>query len=440
MGPALATHVLPARDADRQAPPIRRAATAGVIGTTIEFYDFSVYGLLAVVFAPLFFPSASPVASTLAALAVFGVGYLTRPLGGVVFGWLGDRVGRRTALMATILVMGTASVLIGLLPTYATIGVAAPALLVLLRLLQGLSAGGEVIGSQVYVVESAPADQRGRYGSLTPAGTGAGFALAAIVVATMSTVLTPAQLTAWGWRVPFLLCLPFTLLVLWLRLRLEDSPEFTAMVAKSQLVRTPLRVVLRSHRGLVLRIAGLTIGGLAPAYVGQLYLTVYLIQERGFAGREVYWMVAVVLLITSALYPLFGSLSDRVGRRPLVLTGLIGYAVLAFPLLWTAQAASSPWAVAPVLLLFLAMAPVASGAAFTAYAELFPGRVRFTGAALGFNLGSVVASGFGPYVSTQLVVATGSPLAPGWWAAGAALLGITLAVGLRDTHRGGLAR
>lgn len=419
---------------------VRRIALAGVVGTTIEFYDFSIYGLLAVVFAPLFFPSSDPIASVLAALAVLGAGYLTRPLGGVVFGSLGDRIGRRATLMITVLTMGAASLLIGLLPTYATLGIAAPVLLVLMRLVQGLSAGGEVIGSQVYVVESAPVHRRGLYGSLTPIGTGAGFALAALVVAVTTLVLPGAAMVEWGWRVPFLLCLPLTLLVLWLRLRLEESPEFAAMVAGSRIERTPLRSVLRTHPATIMRVAGITVAGLAPAYVGQLYLIVHLIQGRDFDPRAVYLMVAAVVALTCLLYPVFGALSDRYGRRRLILAGLVGYALLSFPLLLTAQYAPGPWSVAPVLLAFLAMAPVCSGAAFTAYAELFPGPVRFTGAALGFNLGSVVASGFGPFIATQLVVLTGVATSPAVWAIAAAVLGIALTVGLRDGYDRPLAR
>ncbi|OPG14141.1 MFS transporter [Microbispora sp. GKU 823] len=419
---------------------LRRSAVASTVGSAVEFYEFTIYGFLAVVFAPLFFPSSDPAASTLSALAVFGGGYLARPLGGILFGVLGDRIGRRTVLMSTIFLMGGASTLIGLLPTYNRAGLLAPALLLALRLLQGLSAGGEFTGAQTYIVEMAPAHRRGALGSLPALGIGLGFGTASLVVAATSASLSAEQMSAWGWRLPFLLCLPLTIVCLFLRLRLEDSPEFAAIVANAAVTRTPVRDVIRGHLGDVSRVAALTVATLGPGFLVKLYLGIHLVQVKGMDPIAVYGLLGVLLLSTAVLFPLMGQASDRKGRRPIMRIGFAAFLVLSVPLFLVVDATSRLWLIAPMVLVFAAVEPFVSAAVYTTFAELFPARMRYTATSIGFNLGTIVAAGFGPYICSRLTAWIGWEAAPGLWGAVCALLGLLVLGFTRETGRTALAR
>jgi MHS family proline/betaine transporter-like MFS transporter len=414
---------------------LRRVGTAGLVGTTIEYFDFSVYGFLALYFAPLFFPSQNPTAAVLSALAVFGSAYVVRPLGGAFFGALGDRVGRRPVLLITLLTMGTASMLIGLLPTYATIGVAAPILLVLLRLVQGFSAGGENMGALTYVVESAPRERRAVYGALIPAGSGLGFAFAALVVAVVSAVVPTGELATWGWRIPFLVCAPLTLFCLWLRLRLEDSPTFRAVSDRSETTRTPVRTAISGHWRNILRVAALSLAVTAPGFLGMVYLSTFLLQTKQLAPTAIYLTTAVVLVLSVLAYPASGLLAERFGRGPVMIAGAIGYIAISYPFMALIDAADSMLTIGVVFLAFMALYAVPSGPAFATMAELFPTTVRYTSAALGYNIGIVVAGGLGPYLSAQLVASTGNNLTPAFWVMGACAVGLVVMISTPETAR-----
>jgi MFS transporter, MHS family, proline/betaine transporter len=426
------------------APPIsadarRRALRASVVGTVVEYYEFTVYAFLAVVFGPLFFPASSAAASTLSALAVFGAGYLARPLGGILFGVLGDRFGRRPVLMTTLVTMGLTSSAIGLLPTYATLGLAAPAVLVVLRLVQGLSAGGEFAGAMTYVAEMAPPRRRGLYAAVPGMGIGLGFASAALVVAAVSASGT--DMATWGWRLPFLLCLPLTALCLLLRRRLEDSPEFAAIAASREgVANTPVRDVLRDSWRDILRVTFLTVGVLGPGILGKLYIGIYLVQERGLAPVAVYTTLGVSLLLVAGILPLMGLRSDTRGRRPIALAGLGAAVLLPVPLFLLASRAESIWAIAPALVVYLAVEPFASGAVYGHLAELFPARTRFTGTAIGINLGTIVTAGFGPAIATLLVTSTGWAGAAGLWGSACAVTGIVAVLLTPDLSNQALRR
>lgn len=418
----------------------RRAVRASIVGTVVEYYEFTIYGFLAVVFGPLFFPSASDAAATLSALAVFGVGYLARPLGGIVFGSLGDRYGRRPVLMATLLIMGISSSLIGLLPTYASIGLAAPLLLLLLRLLQGFSAGGEWAGALTYVIEMAPQNKRALYGSFPSMGVGLGFASASLVVAVVAQTVGP-DLATWGWRIPFFLCIPLTVLCVALRYRLEDSPEFRAIAASSEGVsRTPVRDTLRESWREVFRVGALTVGVLGPGILGKLYMAIYLIQERGIAPVQVFATLGLALVVSVWLFPLMGARSDRVGRRPIAWIGLSLLVVAPIPLFLYISSVGSIWSIAAALVIYLAIEPFVSAAVYTSYAEFFPARTRFTGISIGLNLGTIVAAGFGPAIASSLVASTGWAGAPGAWGSACAALGLVALAMTRETSRESLRR
>jgi MHS family proline/betaine transporter-like MFS transporter len=297
----------------------RRAAIAGGVGTLIEYYDFAVYGFLAVIIAPLFFPSTSPGVSILATLAVFGVAYVARPLGGIFFGRLGDRKGRRHALVITVVCMGVACGILGLLPTHSSVGVLAPVLLVIIRLAQGFSAGGEIGGAATYIAESAPPNRRGFFGSFTPVGSTLGFAVAAAVVGLVALITTDEQMSSWGWRIPFLLALPLAFVCLRVRLKLEDSPEFEEMAAKNEVAKSPLSDVVKKQPWSVLRVVGIAIAMNGSGYIGLTYFSVYLINDLGFSKDSVYWTSAVAIALACATFPLSGMLTDRFGRKPVLL-------------------------------------------------------------------------------------------------------------------------
>lgn len=411
----------------------RRAAIAGAAGTLIEYYDYSVYAFLAVTIAPLFFPSDRPAISVLVSLAVFGSANVVRPLGGWFFGRLGDRHGRRRALVITVVAMGGFSGMLGVLPTYATAGILAPVLVVLVRLAQGFFAGGEIGGAATYVSESVTSKRRGLFGSLIPAGSTLGWAVAAAVAGAVSALTSTEQLAAWGWRIPFLMAIPLAILSLWLRLRLDETAEFTAMREKSEVVRDPLLRVAREHPGPVLRIFGLTVATNGAGYIGLAYFSVYLINERGFPREGVYWTSALAIALSCAIYPLVGLLTDRIGRRPVLLVAYVLLAAIAWPSLAILGATSSLLLVGVVYVVFMSVVGAVGASVFPMYPELFPRRVRYTGVALGFNLGTIVAGGSAPYIAAQLVQSTGDPMSPAYWVIGVSAIGLLTVLTLRKT-------
>lgn len=411
----------------------RRAALAGGVGTLIEYYDFSVYGFLAVTIAPLFFPNSDSTASMLAALAVFASGYIVRPLGGVFFGWLGDRYGRRAPLVATIVGMGVCSGLIGVLPTYESVGVLAPVLLVLLRLVSGFCAGGEVGGAATYIAESTPPHRRGFFGSFTPFGSTFGFAVAAMVVAVFTSAVGSDGMTEWWWRMPFLLCLPLALLCLWARARLEDTPEFTKTKKEGRQAKWPLIQVLRDHPVAVLRVIGVAVATNGTGYIGLTYMNIYLIDDLGFPADQVSWLSAGVIALACLTMPLVGLLSDRAGRRKVIATGVVGYLAISYPVLALMESTSSMMVIGVLYLAFMVLNALLQVPAFPMFTELFGGSTRYTGVALGFNLGTILAGGTAPYMATWLVQQTGDNQAPAFWVMGAALIGLLSLIRLKET-------
>lgn len=416
----------------------RRAAIAGGVGTLIEYYDFAVYGFLAVVIAPLFFPSTSPGVSILATLAVFGVAYIARPLGGIFFGRLGDRRGRRSALVITVVCMGIACGVLGLLPTHSSVGVLAPVLLVLIRLAQGFSAGGEIGGAATYIAESAPPNRRGFFGSFTPIGSTLGFAVAAAVVGLVALGTTDEQMSSWGWRIPFLLALPLAVVCLRVRLKLEDSPEFEEMAEKNQVAKSPLSDVVKKNPLSVLRVVGIAIAMNGSGYIGLTYFSVYLINDLGFSKDSVYWTSAVSIALACATFPISGMLTDRYGRKPVLLTGYIAYIVIALPAFMILGATGSIVVVGLVYFVYMVLNGVVQVPAFPLFTELFPRSVRYTGVSLGFNIGTIAAGGTAPYVAAQLVESTGNSMSPAYWVMGVCAIGVGTVLTIRETGKSSL--
>ncbi|MFF7380295.1 MFS transporter [Streptomyces massasporeus] len=376
-----------------------RLAAASLAGTAIEFYDFFVYGTAAaLILGPLFFPTFSPVAGTLAAFATFGVGFVARPLGSVLFGHIGDRRGRRPVLVASLLLTGASTVAVGCVPTYESIGVAAPLLLLVLRFLQGLGLGGEWGGAVLLAVEHAPAERRVLWSSFPQVGPALGFLLANGVVLGLSSTLTEAQFAAWGWRVPFWAAGVLAVAGLWLRSSLTESPSFLQI---DDHARVPLAEVVRDHWRLLLLTGGGLAIGYAIFYAVTTWSLAYGTERLGVSRGVMLTCIMGAVLVKGALTPLVALLGDRYGRRPLCLIGCAAAALWMFPMV----ALLSTGAPLPMFLGFLGamLAFITMFAVIAAYLpELYEPRVRCTGAAVGYNLGGVVGGALTPIVATAL--------------------------------------
>ncbi|MFJ9295976.1 MFS transporter [Streptomyces asoensis] len=396
-----------------------RLAAASLAGTAIEFYDFFVYGTAAaLVLGPLFFPTFSPLAGTLAAFATFGVGFVARPLGAVLFGHVGDRRGRRPVLVVSLLLTGASTVAVGCVPAYDRIGVAAPLLLLVLRFLQGLGLGGEWGGAVLLTAEHAPEGRRALWSSFPQVGPAVGFLLANGVVLVLSVSLTEAQFTQWGWRVPFWAAGALAVLGLWLRSSLPESPRFLEI---GEHARVPLVEVVRDHWRLVLLTAGALAVGYAVFYAVTTWSLAYATERLGVSRTVVLACIMGAVTVKGALTPVMAVLGDRYGRRPLCLVGCAAAALWMFPLvalLSTGEPLPMFLGLLGALLAFVTMFAV-----IAAYLpELYAPRVRCTGAAVGYNLGGVLGGALTPVVATALAEQPGR--VP--WGVGAYLTGIAL--------------
>ncbi|MFK4227885.1 MFS transporter [Streptomyces sp. NPDC019890] len=430
---------------DVQGPPrhdariVRKVALASAIGTTVEWYDYFAYAAAtALVFGPLFFPQLGGAAATFAAFVTFAMGYLIRPLGGVVFGHLGDRIGRKSLLVVSLLLTGLATFAIGLLPTYAVVGPAAPVLLLVLRLIQGVGVSGEWGGAVLMAVEHAPDRKRGFYGSWPQIGVPAGIILANLVFLIITTALSPAQFLSWGWRVPFLIAIVPAAVGLFIRLRVAESPVFTEVKQARTVSPTPILEVLRSYWKQVI------LGSLAAAAniaVGYLILTYGLTYGTAVLKLSRPVMLSLVLItaaVGGAGIPFFSALSDRVGRRKVFLTGAIGQAVWAVPffLLFNTR---TPLL---ILLAFIVM-QLASYAMYgpmaTIFAEIFGARVRYTGVSLCYQLGVILGGAFTPAIATSLLASTGTALSISAYIVAISLVSAVAAFALGEPSRNPLA-
>ncbi|MEW2394896.1 MFS transporter [Streptomyces sp. NPDC046862] len=395
-----------------------RLATASLAGTAIEFYDFFVYGTAAaLVLGPLFFPTFSPVAGMLAAFATFGVGFVARPLGSVLFGHIGDRRGRRPVLVASLLLTGTATVAVGCVPTYDSIGVAAPVLLLTLRFLQGLGLGGEWGGAVLLTAEHAPAERRALWSSFPQIGPAVGFLLANGVMLVLSATLSDAQFASWGWRVPFWAAGALALAGLWLRSSLAESPQFLGI---DNHARMPLAEVVRGHWRLVLLTAGALATGYAVFYAVTTWSLAYATERLGVDRTVMLACIMAAVVVKGALTPVAALLGDRFGRRPMCLVGCAASALWMFPmvgLLATGEPLLMFFGFLMAMLAFITMFAV-----IAAYLpELYEPRVRCTGAAVGYNLGGVLGGALTPIVATAAAQGDGTP-----WGVAAYLTGIAL--------------
>ncbi len=418
-----------------QRTTVRQVVFASLIGTTIEWYDFFIYGTAAaLVFNQLFFPNVDPVIGTLAAFATFGVGFLARPLGGIIFGHYGDRIGRKSMLVITLLIMGAATTLIGLLPTFETIGIWAPILLVTLRFLQGLAVGGEWAGAVLMAVEYSPEEHRGFYGSWPQMGSPIGLFLSTVLFAAVAA-LPDEQFLAWGWRIPFLVSVVLVGVGLFIRLRIFETPAFSRVKESGTEARMPIVDVLKNDFGKVLLGAGIVFVTIGGFYVVVTFSLSYGTETLGISRGVMLGGVLVAAISELITIPIFAALSDRVGRRPVCIWSAAVATLLAFPFFWVLGTES------PVLI-WLAFGVYAAvlggvygpGAAFVV--EQFGTRVRYSGASLAYQLSGVLSGAFAPLIATALLAAGGGAVWPvALYLAGLSLVSLVSAYFARETYR-----
>jgi metabolite-proton symporter len=418
---------------------VTRVVVASFIGTTIEWYDFFLYGTAAaLVFNQLFFPKLDPRAGTMAAFATYAVGFFARPVGGVVFGHFGDRMGRKSMLVTTLTLMGLATFLIGVLPTYEQVGVAAPAALVLLRFVQGFGVGGEWGGAVLMVVEHGPRGRRGLNASWVQAGVPAGLLLANAVF-NLSSWLTGSAFMIWGWRVPFLLGIGLLGVGLFIRLRVYESPLFARVRDQKRQAAVPFFEVLRRYPRNVLLAIGARMAENGGFYVFTVFVLSYATKDLKLEQEAVLNCLLAASAVQFVVIPAFGLLSDVVGRRPVYLAGAAGLALFAFPFFRMVNTGSTPWlGLAISLALVVQSAMYAPQAAF--FSELFGTDVRYTGASIGYQLASPLAGGLAPLICEALLQWAGGRT----WGVAAYLIALAaitlLSVWLAaETHRTRLA-
>ena len=382
---------------------VRLVAFASLIGTTIEWYDFFLYGTAAaLVFNRLFFPNSDPLMGTLYAFGTYSVGFFARPVGGIVIGHYGDRVGRKSMLVLTLVIMGVATALIGVLPTYQQIGPWAAVLLIVLRIAQGFGVGGEWGGAVLMAVEHAPPGRRGFYGSWPQVGVPAGLVLSTAVFAAFRR-LPEDQFLAWGWRVPFLVSALLVIVGLLIRMRILETPAFAKVKASSAEARQPILEVLSRYPRQVLLAMGARFAENGAFYIYSVFALVYATQQVKMSDQTILYAMLFGAACELVAIPFYGALSDRVGRRPVYLFGAVGVAVLAFPLFLLLDTGSASMAALAMFLVFMfAHAPM-YGPQGAFLSELFGTRVRYSGASLGAQLSSVLAGGLSPFIATWLL-------------------------------------
>jgi MFS family permease len=412
----------------------RTAAVAAWIGSALEYYDFFIYGTAAaLVFNKVFFPASDPTTGTLLALATFGVGYLARPVGAFFLGHVGDRFGRKKVLVFTLLLMGFSTFVVGCLPTYDQIGVAAPVLLVIMRLLQGLSAAGEQAGANSMTLEHAPTHRRAFYTSFTLSGTQFGQILATAVFLPVA-VLPEPELLSWGWRVPFWLSAVVVVVGFVIRRRLDETPVFEREVATQQTAQLPLAVLLREHWADVLRVIVAALIA-TPSTIFTVYALSYAVNGLGLDRTAMLWVGVLANVAALGAIPAWALLADRIGRKPVFIGGSLGCAVLIFAFLGSIAAGNYVLIFVTGIGMFGLVYTATSSVWPAFYGEMFPARVRLSGTAIGTQIGFAVA-GFGPAIAGALAGDKGANwVAAAAFTAAVCLLNVIAIATARETHR-----
>jgi MHS family proline/betaine transporter-like MFS transporter len=423
------------RDPQARTASRTRTVIAGAIGNVLEWYDFGLFGYFASVIAAEFFPGEDRMAGLLDTFGVFATGFLMRPIGGILFGLVGDRLGRKRALELSVLMMAVSTTALGLLPAYASIGLAAPVLLTLLRMLQGLSVGGEYIGSIAFLTEHAPPNRRGLYGSWSGCTVVLGTLLGSGVAALASQLLTPAQQHTWGWRVAFISGLVIGAAGLWLRMGVTESPDFEALHRAGRLAANPVSDALRHDRGAIVTTIGLTGLSSVGFYLPFVWMPTWLskIIAHPLPENQAYASSTIALSTLLILMPPLALLSDRIGRRPMYLAASAGFVLLSYPLLLLMSGGTFAAAVTGGLA-FAVCSSLFGSCMGATMVELFPTQTRYTGVAIGYNVGQAVLSGTAPLVAVWLVKQTGSELAPAFYLIACGLVAAYFSRAIRPLH------
>lgn len=395
------------RTAPKRTSPFK-VAMASFIGTTIEYYDFFIYGTAAaLVFPQLFFPDATPLMGTLLSFATFGVGFLARPVGGIIFGHFGDRVGRKQMLIISLVGMGLCTLLMGLLPGYAQIGIAAPILLTILRLVQGVMVGGEWGGATLMAVEHAPKGKKGFYGAFPQTGAPAGTALATVAFLAVAQMPDEAFLS-WGWRLPFLASAVLVVVGLVIRLSISESPVFAAAREQQELVKVPLVEAFKRHPKEIFLIAGTYLSQGVLAYITMSYLVNYASKIVGLDRSMALLGVLIAALVAVVLYPVFGALSDTWGRKTMYFIGAVAMLLSIWPAFAMINTGTVAGFIAAVVLIFGIAMPPAAGVTGSLFSMVFSREVRYTGASVGYTISQIAGPAFAPTIATALFAAYGT--------------------------------
>jgi MFS transporter, MHS family, shikimate and dehydroshikimate transport protein len=423
------------RQGDTQS--LRQVALASFIGTTIEWYDFFLYGTAAaLVFNELFFPEAEPTVGTLAAFGTFAVGFLARPVGGLVFGHYGDRVGRKAMLVISLLIMGLATAAIGILPTYGSIGMAAPIALVLLRMLQGIGVGGEWGGAVLMSVEHAPTGRRGLFGSFPQMGVPAGLLLSTVMFAVMQAATSEAAFLSWGWRVPFLVSIALVGVGLFIRMKIVESPAFQAVKDDKEESNKPIVDVIKEHPRNVLIAMGMRVGENAVFYIFTVFVLSYAEETLKLGKSTMLTGLAIAAAIGLFTVPLWGWMSDRVGRKPVYLTGAAFSVLFPFAFFALVDTKETVFIYAAMILGINIGHDMMYGPQAAYFSELFGTRVRYSGASIGYQLASVFGGGFAPLIAASLLAANNdSPTLVALYMVGISLITLVATLVAPETYR-----
>ncbi len=383
---------------------LKRVLVASLIGSTIEWFDYFLYGTVAaLVFNQLFFVTDDPAFGTLYAFAAFALAFLIRPFGGIIFSHIGDKIGRKRTLVLTLSLMGLATFLMGVLPTYQTIGIWAPVLLILLRLVQGLGLGGEWGGALLLAVEYAPKEKRGLFGSIPQMGVTLGMLMGTLALSVMTLLPDDAFLT-WGWRVPFILSALLVVFGLWIRKGIDETPSFKKIQEKGDVPKLPIADTIRYHWREVLIAIGAKVVETAPFYIFGTFIVSYATQNLDFSETNALNAVTIGTIVTTILMPIMGAFSDKIGRKPLYIGGTIFMILYAFPYFWLLhQGSVAMLFLATVIGLGIIWAPI-TAVLGTMFSEIFSARVRYTGISLGYQIGAAVAGGTAPLIATALLI------------------------------------
>ncbi|MCS0670677.1 MFS transporter [Cytobacillus firmus] len=390
----------------------KKVLIASLIGSSIEWFDYFLYGTVAaLVFNQMFFHSDDPAVGLMLAYASFALAFFIRPLGGVIFSHIGDKIGRKKTLVLTLSLMGGATVLMGFLPTYDNIGAAAPILLIILRLIQGIGLGGEWGGALLLAVEYAPKNRRGFFGSIPQMGVTIGMLLGTLALSIM-TLLPEEAFLSWGWRVPFILSALLVFFGLWIRKGIDETPSFKKAQEKGEIAKIPFVETMRSHWKEVLIAVGAKVVETAPFYIFGTFIVSYATTQLGFSRTVTLNAVTIATIITTILIPVMGKLSDKVGRKKLYVGGTVLMMLYAFPYFWLLhQGSAFLLVVATILGLGIIWAPI-TAVLGTMFSEIFKSNVRYTGITLGYQIGAALAGGTAPLVATALLNAYDNSYVP----------------------------